>query len=136
MSAHFESQLLKGMAKWMRIQAKEERVHAMKFFDYVIDRGSTVAFYPIEAPTAAWNSPLAVFEHAYQHEQKVTGLINDLVDLAIKEKDLATSEMLQWFVKEQVEEEASASEIVGKLKMIGDAPGMILMIDHALGKRE
>jgi len=136
MSAYFESIPLRGFAKWMRIQAKEERTHAMKFFDYLIEKGGTVKLLPIDTPPAKWSSFLKVFEEAYKHEQKVTAWIYELVDLAIKERDHATNNMLQWFVKEQIEEEANANEIVGKIKMLGPEGPAILIIDHDLSKRE
>lgn len=136
MAAYFESIPLRGFAKWMRIQAKEEQTHAMKFFDYLIEKGGTIKLLPLDAPPAKWSSPLKVFEEAYRHEQKVTEWIYELMDLAMKEKDHATTNMLQWFVKEQVEEESKASEIVEKIKMLGPEGHAILMIDHELGKRE
>jgi ferritin len=136
MSAYFETANLKGFAKWMRIQAKEEQSHALKFYDYVIARGGKVSLLPIESPRAKWASAGKVFEEVYTHEQKVTGMINALVDLAIKEKDHATFEMLQWFVKEQVEEEEHANEILAKLKSIGDVPGHLFYLDHEMSKRE
>ena len=105
MSAYFSSVNLAGFAKWMRIQAKEERAHAMKFYDYIVARGGKIALLGIEAPKTKWASATKVFEEVYAHEQKVTGMINALVELATKEKDHASFEMLQWFVKEQVEEE-------------------------------
>ncbi len=135
MSAYFESINLKGFANWMRVQVQEELVHAMKFYDYITERGSKVTLASIEGPPTEWASPLAVFEHAYQHEQKVTGLINDLVNLAIAEKDHATNNFLQWFVSEQVEEEASADGVVQKLKLMGDARGGLFMIDQELAQR-
>jgi len=135
MSAFFESANLKGFAHWMRIQAQEELVHALKFFDYVHGRGGTVTLTAIDAPPIKWQSPLAVFDHVFEHEQKVTGLINDLVDLAISENDHATHNFLQWFVAEQVEEESSADEIVHKLKLVGDARGGLFMLDKELGQR-
>ena len=135
MSAYFENANMKGFAKWMRIQAKEEQVHAFKFYDYVIARMGKVTLISIEAPKAKWVSAGKVFEEVYAHEQKVTGMINALVELAIKEKDHATFEMLQWFVKEQVEEEEHASEILGKIKSIGDIPGHLFCLDNDLGKR-
>jgi len=135
MSAFFESINLKGFANWMRVQAQEELVHAMKFYDYIVERGGKVFLSSIEGPATAWSSPLAVFEHAYQHEQKVTGLINTLVDLAIAEQDHATNNFLQWFVAEQVEEEASADEVVQKIKLMGDASGGLFMIDTELAQR-
>lgn len=135
MSAYFENANMKGFAKWMRIQAKEEQVHAFKFYDYVIARMGKVTLISIEAPKVKWVSAGKVFEEVYAHEQKVTGMINALVELAIKEKDHATFEMLQWFVKEQVEEEEHASEILGKIKSIGDIPGHLFCLDNDLGKR-
>lgn len=135
MSAYFESINLKGCANWMRVQTQEELVHAMKFYDYLIERGGKVVLSSIESPPTEWPSPLAIFENAYQHEQKVTGLINDLVDLAIAEKDHATNIILQWFVSEQVEEEASADEVVQKIKLMGDARGGIFMLDRELAQR-
>jgi len=131
----FESINLKGFASWMRVQTQEELVHAMKFYDYLIERGGKVVLSSIESPPTEWPSPLAIFENAYQHEQKVTGLINELVDLAIAEKDHATNIILQWFVSEQVEEEASADEVVQKIKLMGDARGGIFMLDRELAQR-
>lgn len=136
MSAYFETVSLKGFAKWMRIQAKEERAHALKIYDFIIARGGKVTLEAIEAPKARWTSASKVFEETYAHEQKVTAMINSLVDLAIKEKDHATFEMLQWFVKEQVEEEANSSDILNQIRIIGDVPGHLFYLDHQLGKRE
>jgi ferritin len=136
MAAWFESQNLRGFASWMRVQAREENTHAMKFFDFVNERRGTVTLKEIGAPTREWKSPLAAFEAAFEHEQYITGRINDLVNLATAEKDHATAEMLQWFVKEQVEEEASADSIVQQLKMANNAPGALFMIDHILGERK
>ncbi|KYK28144.1 MAG: ferritin [Theionarchaea archaeon] len=135
MSSYFSSINLNGFATWMRVQAQEELTHAMKFYDYVIERGGRVTVAAIEAPPAEWDSPLQVFEHVYTHEQKVTGLINDLVNLAIAEKDHATTAFLQWFVTEQVEEESSADEIVQKVKLVGDQGAGLLMLDQELGQR-
>ena len=135
MSAYFESTGLSGFANWMRAQAQEELMHAMKFYDYVNERGGRVILGPLEAPSSEWESPLATFEATYEHEQKVTGLINELVNFAMEEKDHATNTFLQWFVTEQVEEEASAIEIVNKLKLMGDAPGGLFMLDRELGAR-
>ncbi|MDD1676363.1 MAG: ferritin [Methanomicrobiales archaeon] len=135
MAADFEKKNLRGMGTWMRIQAGEEYAHAMKFYDFIINRGGTVSLRKIDAPPKSWKSPLQAFENAYEHEQKVTHWIHELVDLAISEKDHATAVMLQWFVNEQVEEELNASENVANLKLLGDK-GPILMIDHHLGKRK
>lgn len=135
MSAYFESINLKGFAHWMRIQTQEELVHVMKYFDFLIERGGKAILSSIESPPTEWASPLAVFEHAYQHEQKVTGLINDLVNLAISEKDHATNNFLQWFISEQIEEEASADEVVQKIKLMGVASGGLFMLDRELAQR-
>ena len=134
-AAYFDSENLPGCAQWMRVQAQEELGHAMKIFDHVTERGGRVLLGPIEAPPTEWNSPLAVFEAAYAHEQKVTGLIDNLVKLATSEGDNAAGVFLQWFVSEQVEEEASADGIVQKLRLIGDSPNGLFMLDHALGQR-
>jgi len=135
MAAWFESQNLPGFATWMRIQNREETGHAMKFFGFVTERRGRVTLQAIEAPAKDWKSPLAAFEAALEHEQYITGRIGELVNLAIKEKDHATNAFLQWFVNEQVEEEASVDKIVQKLKMAEKAPGALLMLDHELGKR-
>ncbi|MCK9630197.1 MAG: ferritin [Methanoregula sp.] len=136
MSAYFETASMKGFAKWLRLQAKEEQGHAMKIYDYVIARGGVVSLEAIEAPKAKWASAGKVFEEVYAHEQKVTGMINNLVDIAMKEKDHATFEMLQWFVKEQVEEEENANEILNQIRILGDVVGHLFWLDHQLGKRE
>lgn len=135
MESYFKSQNLNGFANWMRIQTQEEVMHATKMYDFINERGGRVLLKAIEGPTTEWDSTLAVFKAVYEHEQKVTGLINNLVDLAIKEKDHATNSFLQWFVNEQVEEEASADEIVQQLKMMENAPGGIFMFDRELGQR-
>ncbi|MFA5553362.1 MAG: ferritin [Phycisphaerae bacterium] len=136
MSAYFESVNLRGFASWMRVQAQEETGHAMKIFGFVCERGGKVTLKAIDTPPDEWKSPLDVMQATYKHEQKVTGLINKLMDLAIKDNDHATKGFLQWFVDEQVEEEASADEIVQQLKMIKDSTGALFMIDHHLGERK
>jgi len=135
MAAYFESINLKGFANWMKIQAQEEVTHAMKFFDYINERGGRVTLDTIKKPPAEWKSPLDVFENTYKHEVNVTKMINSLVDLAIKEKDHATYNMLQWFVAEQVEEEASADAIRQQLKFIGKDGRGLLMLDRELSRR-
>ena len=135
MVAYFQSLNLGGFANWMRAQTQEEMVHAMKFYDYINERGGRVVLKPIEAPPTEWKSPLDAFETAYEHELKVTGLINHLVDLAVDERDHATNNVLQWFVAEQVEEEDSASGVVGQIKLVGEAPGGLFMLDRELGQR-
>ena len=135
MSAFFQSKSLSGFAGWMRVQAQEEMVHAMKFYDFINERGGRVILEPIEAPPTDWDSPLATFEAVYAHEQKVTGLINELVELALEKHDHATNIFLHWFVSEQVEEEDSANEVVEKIKLVGDAKGGLFMLDRELGQR-
>jgi len=135
MAAWFESQNLPGFAAWMRVQHREETGHGMKFFGFVIERRGRVALKAIEAPARDWKSSLAAFEAALDHERYITGRIGELVDLAIEEKDHATNAFLQWFVNEQVEEEASVDSIVQKLKMAEKSAGALLMLDHELGKR-
>ena len=135
MESYFKSLDLNGFANWMRVQTQEEMVHAMKIYDFINGRGGRILLKAIEGPPTQWDSPRAVFEAAYTHEQKVTGLINGLVDLAIKEKDHATHTFLQWFVNEQVEEEASADTVVQQLKMMENAPGGLFMLDRELALR-
>ena len=136
MAAYFDSINLKGFSHWMRMQFQEELNHAMKLFDYVSERGGRVVLEAIEKPPSEWKSPLDAFKAVYNHEVKVTGLINELVELALKERDHATYNMLQWFVNEQVEEEASADEIVQKLRLVGDEGRAIFMIDRELAQRQ
>jgi len=135
MEAFFEAMGLKGFANWMRVQTQEELFHASKFYDYLNARDGRVILKAIEAPPVEWKSPLEVFEEAYKHEVKVTGLIHDLVTLALEEKDHASHQMLGWFVNEQVEEEANASQIASELKLIGDDKKALLMIDRELAAR-
>lgn len=135
MSAYFESINLAGFANWMKIQAQEEVAHAMKFYDYLVERGGRVTLLTIDAPPTTWSSPLSAFEDVYEHEQKVTSLIHTLMDLALAEKDHASVSMLRWFVDEQVEEESSADTIVEKLKLVGEKGRGIFMLDQQLGQR-
>jgi len=135
MEAYFESENLPGFAKWMRAQTQEEVMHAMKIYDFVNERGGRVTLKAIEQPAATWKSPLAAFEAVYKHEQKVTGLINKLVDLAIRERDHAANTFLQWFVNEQVEEESSVDTVLQELKRAEGAAGAMFMIDRELGQR-
>ncbi len=135
MESYFKSLDLNGFANWMRVQTQEEIVHATKIYAFINGRGGRIILKAIDGPPTQWDSPRAVFEAAYTHEQKVTGLINGLVYLAIKEKDHATHTFLQWFVNEQVEEEASADTIVQQLKMMESAPGGLFMLDRELAQR-
>lgn len=134
-AAYFEAEDLKGMAHWMRIQSGEETGHATRIFDFINDRSGRVTLTQIDAPKAEWKSPLEVFEEAYKHEQKITGLVNDLMNLAAMEKDGASHDFLEWFVREQVEEEAAAQLIVAQLKLVGGNGVGLYMIDQELGKR-
>jgi ferritin len=136
MAAHFESNNLKGFGHWLRIQAKEEAEHAMKLYDYLISRGAKVVLQSIEAPPNDWKSYKDLFDDAYKHEQKVTGLITKLVELAKRENDHATEIFLQWFVKEQVEEEASAQDVLHKIQLIGAQGSALFFLDSELGKRQ
>jgi ferritin len=135
MAAHFESMNLKGFAHWMKIQGNEEMKHAMKIFEHITQRGGKVILLQIDAPPSSWKSAKEIFAEAHQHEQKVTESINKIVELSKAEKDNASEVFLQWFVNEQVEEEASTYEIAQKLQMIGDAAPTLFMLDAELGKR-
>jgi ferritin len=135
MAAYFEDQSLSGCAHWMRIQTMEELSHVQKFVDYMTERGGRVLMQPVAGPATEWESPLAAFEETYKHETQVTALINRLVDLAIEESDHATNNFLQWFVSEQVEEEASADDIVQKMRLVESAPGGLFMLDRELSQR-
>jgi len=136
MAAWCNDQNLTGMAHWLKVQAKEEVEHAMKFYHHLEERSAKIELKAIEAPPKEWKSPLEVFQAAYGHEQKVTGMIYDIVNLAQKEGDHAAAVMCQWFVTEQVEEEAQTLAIVEKLKMASESKGALMQIDHQLGKRE
>lgn len=135
MSAYFEAHTLPGFARWMRRQSEEERAHAMKFFDYINDRGASVELQAIDQPPGEFQSPLDAFEQALRHEQKVTGLIHNIYALALAESDYATQAMLHWFISEQVEEEKSASQVIEQLKMTGGESSALLLLDRELGGR-
>ncbi|MFP4528476.1 MAG: ferritin [Candidatus Kapaibacterium sp.] len=136
MATYFHVKNLNGMANWMRIQAREEMDHAMKIYDYIIDRGGHAKILKIDQPRADWNSPLEIFKAALEHEEYVTDSINKLVDLAQKISDHATNNMLQWFVDEQVEEEATTGEIVDRLELVGEDKGGLFMVDNELKARK
>lgn len=135
MNAYFKSVNLGGFANWMYAQAQEELIHAMKLYEFINQRSGRVTLAQIEAPPTDWNSPMVVFEATLEHEQKVTGLINDLVEVALEERDHATQIFLQWFVSEQVEEEENVGGVLEQLKLLGDARGGLFMIDRELAKR-
>lgn len=135
MAADLEDKNLKGMATWMRVQVREEHAHAMIFLNYIIERRSKVELEAIKKPPATWDSALAIFEAAHEHEKHITGRINHMVKVAREENDNATLQMLQWFVEEQVEEEANTDEVAQQLKIVGDDGRGILMLDRELGTR-
>mgnify|MGYP001159100077 CR=1 FL=1 len=135
MSAWFESINFTGMASWMNIQAKEEWAHAMKFYGNIIERGGRVKFDKIDAPKHEWSSPLDAFENAYKHECHISKCIDDLYKLAEDEGDRPAQVFLNWFIEEQVEEEASTDAVVQKLKMVKDSTNGLFMLDKALSQR-
>ncbi|MEM0466407.1 MAG: ferritin [Candidatus Thermoplasmatota archaeon] len=135
MASYFEALNLKGFANWMWVQAREETTHAMRIYQHVVDRGGRVFLTSIDTVPTEWKSPLHAFEETLTHEEKVTSMINNLVNIAISEKDHATGAMLQWFVNEQVEEEASAHDIIQQLKLIGKDTSGLFMLDKQLGTR-
>jgi len=135
MSAWCETQNLPGMAKWLRIQWEEETSHAMKLFDYVNARGGQVVLQAIEKPASKFKTPIGVFEEVLEHEKAVTASITKLYEAALKEKDYPTQIELQWFIKEQVEEEKHAEEIIELFKRAGEGGPMLLMVDRQLGMR-
>ena len=135
MSAWFANHGLPGSASWMKVQALEETTHADKLFNYLLERGGKVTFPAIDAPQTEWDSPAAVFDAVLAHEQLVTSLVNKLMDTAIEEKDHAAQIFLQWFVAEQVEEEAGAQDVIDRVKLTQNNPGAMLMIDSHLASR-
>lgn len=135
MSTYFTNEGLTGFANWMRIQWQEETAHAMKFFDYLAERGGKPLLKPIEAVPNKWKNPLNAFEEVLKHERHVTALINGIMDVAIEQKDHATKSMLQWFVDEQVEEEANAQAIIDSLKLVQGQGSGLFMIDRELKTR-
>jgi ferritin len=135
MAAYFERMNLPGFANWMRIQVQEENAHGMIFFNFVNERGGKVELQAIDKPAFEWKNPINVFEEVLKHENKVTDLINNLVNIAIQEKDHATNNKLQWFVAEQVEEEANASKILDQLKIVEGKGQGLLLLDRELQTR-
>lgn len=135
MSAYSTSIGLKGFANWFMVQYQEEMLHAMKFYDYINDQGGQVKLATINQPPTEFKSPLDMFEKTLAHEQFVTKSINELMDLAIAEKDHATSIFLQWYVTEQIEEEGNDNEIIARLKLVGEDGNGLLMVDKELAMR-
>lgn len=135
MASFFMSKSLLGFANWTKVQAQEEMTHAVRFYNFVTNSGGRVLLEAIDGPPAEWKSPLEVFREIYKHEVKVTGMIHTLMTLATEEKSYPAMVELQWFVTEQVEEEANADEIVRKLELMEGAPGGLFMIDQELAQR-
>lgn len=135
MAAYLSTENFPGAAHWMRLQAKEELFHAMKFYHYINDRSGHNILLALDAPPVAWKSLLDVFESGLEHEKEMSVKINALVDLSLQEKDHATNSMLQWLVTEQVEEEATFTELINKFKLAGDDGSGMFMIDEGLAKR-
>lgn len=135
MAAYCESLNYKGFGIWFKKQADEEQGHAHKFYEYLTERGGRVIIKGFETPPLEFGSVMGAFQKAYEHEKYITGRINSIYDLAVAEKDYATQERLNWFVKEQVEEEASASEMLETIKMVGDKPGSLIYLDRHAAKR-
>ncbi|MFN3691896.1 MAG: ferritin [Fervidobacterium sp.] len=136
MASYFDSIDLTGFANWMKLQAKEELGHAMKIYDFLYERGTRAELPALEKPKSEWESPLSAFKAAYEHERFITESINKLLELAKEEKDYATEQFLQWFIKEQVEEEAQTELIVRKLQKLGDSYVALYMLDKELGSRQ
>lgn len=135
MSAQCETMGLKGVSNWFMVQYKEEMDHAFKMYHYVLETGAEVELLAIDKPQKSYESPLQMFEVALEHERGVTKRINDLLDLALEERDHATNAFLQWFITEQIEEEASAGEIIDRLKMAGPQGPGLFMVDNELAAR-
>jgi ferritin len=135
MRGWFEKKNLKGFANWMRIQTEEELFHVRKFMAFIFERGGELKLKAIKEPAGAWNATLDIFEAAYNHECHISECINKLSTLAVNEDDHATRVFLEWFVTEQLEEEANADEMVQNLKLMQDAPGGLFMLDREVGQR-
>ncbi|TFG11915.1 ferritin [Candidatus Thorarchaeota archaeon] len=136
MASWFEEQNLDGMAHWMKIQAKEEYEHAMRFWDHIVDRGGRAEMKAIKAPATNWESPLDAWQDAYDHEKVVTERIFKIGELAESENDKSAIPMLNWFYDEQVEEEEQTMRVRDLLKKIGDSTNALFMLDARLGQRE
>ena len=135
MVAYFHSQNLDGMAHWMRCQAHEEMIHAMKFYDHIIDRGGTVELLNLKQLKTKWKSPLEAWQDTLEHEKFITAKIHDLVKLSRKENDIASDTLLNWFSKEQIEEESNAEKVLRQMEMIGDSKQGIYLLDRDLATR-
>lgn len=135
MVAYFHSLNLDGMAHWLRCQAHEEMTHAMKFFDYIIDRGDRVELLDLKQLQTSWNSPAEAWQSAYQHEQFITGKINELMKAAREENEYITEPLIAWFINEQVQEEADTLKIAEQVKLVNESKEGLLLLDRELGTR-
>lgn len=135
MSAYFSDLGLNGFASWMRVQFQEEQAHAMLVYDFLVSRNQKVILEAISKPKNEWQNPLNVFEEVLMHEEYVTRLINNIVSVAEETKDRATTSYFMWFIDEQVQEEASAQEIISKLKLIGEDKSALYLLDKDLATR-
>jgi ferritin len=136
MSAHFAEASLEGMANWMYVQSKEEMTHAMKFFNYIVERNGKIVLGKLDGAEGKWEKPVDAFEAALEHEKYITKNIYELLSLAREEKDYATELMLNWFVAEQAEEEDNVGRVIDMLKMVKDSSEGLFMIDRELGQRQ
>jgi ferritin len=135
MESYFQSISLSGFASWMRVQVQEEMFHGIKIYDYIHERGGKARLEAIAKPEEKWETALAAFEHVLAHEQHVTGLINNLIDVALDVRDHAAKAFLDWFITEQVEEESTAGQIVDRLRLIGKDSSGLFLLDTELAKR-
>ena len=135
MSAYLAKNNINGFSNWMMVQFEEEQAHAQKLFQYILDRGGEIELEKIEKPTNEWNGIIDVFESVYEHECKITAMINNLVNIAIEEKDHATVTMLQWYVNEQVEEEATVSDLLDQLKLVEGKGSGLFILDREAKQR-
>ncbi len=135
MTAYFHARNLDGMAHWMRCQAHEEMIHAMKFFDHILDRAGTVRLLDLRQLKTEWDSPLEAWKDAYEHEKFITAKIHGIIKIAREEDDFASDTILNWFSKEQIEEEQNTDKVARQLEMVGDDKHALLMLDRELGTR-
>ena len=135
MKAYFTHHNLMGFANWMDVQVQEEHAHAMGMYDYVLERGGYVTLEAIEKPQNTWENPLELFKAVLAHEEYVTSRINALMDVAEEERDRAALIFLNWYLKEQVEEEASVGGVLAQLEMIGDDKSGLFALDKELATR-
>ena len=135
MSAHFSALNLDGMAHWLRLQSQEEYGHGMKIYEYILQRNGRVSLAQISAPAESWKTLIDLFEEVMAHEQKVSASIDSIVELTLQEKDYATNNFLQWFISEQVEEEATSQFILDRAKLVGDNRNGIFLLDREMAQR-